>query len=233
MPWMIPAAIAGSGALSAGSSLLGSGKASKGAQNAANMQMNMYNTTRGDLSPFRAAGQAALPTINALTTPGSNMTSVLRQLPGYQFALDQGLKSTQQAAAARGLGVSGASLKGAGTFATGLADQHYLDLFNTELETAKLGENAAAMTGTAGTSAANSAGNFLNQAGLAQAAGATGVGSAFTGAANNALQYSLLSKYLSPGGGTTGYIQPAGAGWASSGTNMPLQTADMPSLLPS
>ena len=54
----------------------------------------------------------------------------MRQTPGYQFTLAQGLKATQSAAAARGLGVSGSALKGAGTYATGLADKTYLDQFN-------------------------------------------------------------------------------------------------------
>jgi hypothetical protein len=54
----------------------------------------------------------------------------LEQTPGYQFTRDQGLKMTQSAAAARGLGVSGASLKGAATYATGLANTTYKDQFN-------------------------------------------------------------------------------------------------------
>jgi hypothetical protein len=54
----------------------------------------------------------------------------LQQTPGYQFQLGQGLQATQSAAAARGLGVSGASLKGAATYATGLADQNYQNQYN-------------------------------------------------------------------------------------------------------
>jgi hypothetical protein len=54
----------------------------------------------------------------------------LAQTPGYQFTLHQGLQATQNAAAARGLGVSGAALKGADTFATGLASQTYNQQLN-------------------------------------------------------------------------------------------------------
>jgi hypothetical protein len=54
----------------------------------------------------------------------------LAQTPGYQFTLQQGLLGTQNAAAARGLGVSGAALKGADTFATGLASQTYNQQLN-------------------------------------------------------------------------------------------------------
>ncbi len=58
--------------------------------------------------------------------------ATLENLPGYQFTKTQGLKAVQNSAAARGLGVSGAALKGAATFATGLADKTYLDQFAAE-----------------------------------------------------------------------------------------------------
>lgn len=201
---LMAAAVGGSALLGAGTSLIGSGKASSAAKQAANTQMAMYNTTRGDLAPFRQAGQAELPQLNALLQ-GGNMQDTLNRMPGYQFALAQGLKSTQQAAAARGLGVSGAGLKGAAAYGTGLAEQYYTNLFNQTLQAANLGENAAAQTGSAGTAAAGAAGNFLNQAGLAGAAGVEGVGSAATGGVNNYLQYSLLQQAIANKGGTTGY----------------------------
>ena len=104
-----------------------------------------------------------------------------------------------------------------------MADKTYLDQFNVaqqrfgdvlNLNTAQqgnlqgqfgrladiahTGESAAAQTGVAGTSAASTAGNYLNQAGLAQAAGTTGVSNAVTGAANNYLAYNALQGYLNP-----------------------------------
>lgn len=140
----------------------------------------------------------------------------LEQTPGYQFNLSQGLKATQSAAAAKGLGVSGAALKGAATYATGLADstyqnqfnnaqQIYSDLFNNAqtaytgfmnlgqadvnrqnqnysnlLSAASLGQNAAAQVGNQGVQSANNSGNFLTQAGNAQASGAVGGANALT-----------------------------------------------------
>jgi hypothetical protein len=58
--------------------------------------------------------------------------ATLETLPGYQFARTQGLKAVQNSAAARGLGVSGAALKGAATFSQGLADQNYNNYFTQE-----------------------------------------------------------------------------------------------------
>lgn len=240
MPWTA-AAIAGAGALSAGSSLAGSGKASKSAQNAANTQLQMYNTTRGDLSPYVQAGTNVLQPLTDLATsrtgggpdyvslaynnymPGTMTQAQLEATPGYQFTLQQGQKAVQSAAAARGLGVSGASLKSAGDYVTGLADKTYLDQFNVQQQrfsdvlglntaqqgvlqnqaqrlqnVASLGESAAAQTGQQGTTAANAAGNYLTQAGLASAAGTTGVSNAVTGAVNNYLGYNALQQYLNP-----------------------------------
>jgi hypothetical protein len=45
----------------------------------------------------------------------------LEGTPGYQFLLDQGMKGVQNSYAAKGLGSSGAAMKGATEFATGLA----------------------------------------------------------------------------------------------------------------
>lgn len=186
-----------------------------------------------------------LPGSGGPGTPGGGMTQAeLEATPGYQFTRDQGLKMVQSAAAARGLGMSGASLKGAATYATGLADSTYktqFDIANAKFadvlnlntgqqnrlssqyarlhDTAALGESAAAGTGTAGTSAAATAGNYLNQAGLAQAAGTTGATNALTGAANSYLGYQnfqdLLKRFpVTPQTPTTGYQGAVGGNTA-------------------
>lgn len=227
------AAILGSAVIGAGASLYGANKAAGAAKDAAAQQMQMYQTTRGDLLPYNQTGQNALSAAYNLATgsptgggpnfvdlayrdflPGRMTQAELEQTPGYQFDLVQGLKATQSGAAARGLGVSGASLKGAGTYASGLANKTYLDQFNVQqqrfsdvinLNTAQqsnlqnqfgrlsglatIGENAAAQTGTAGTAAASAAGSYINQGGLASAAGVQGVGNALTGGVNNYLAY--------------------------------------------
>lgn len=256
------AAIAGSGAAAAGSSLLGSGKASSSAKDASNLQRQQYAQTRSDLLPYNTTGQNALTAAYDVANRGptgggpdyvgmayknlpGNMTQAdLEATPGYQFTLNQGLKSTQSAAAARGLGVSGASLKGAAQYATGLADKTYLDQFNVRQQQfqdylnlntgqqgnitnqfnrlnaiATLGENAAAQTGTQGTALANQAGNYLNQAGLASAAGITGVSNALTGAANNYLAYNAYNQRTAAMNPTTGGYTPPN-GYNTDGTPM-------------
>jgi len=260
----VAAATIGASVIGAGASLYGSNKAASSADKAANLQQQQYGQTRADLEPYFGPGQEAVTNALSLAQSGptgggpdytslayanlpGNMTQEqLEATPGYQFTRDQGLKSVQSAAAARGLGVSGAALKGAAEYATGLANKTYLDQFNvaqqrfgdylnlntgqqTNLQNqysrlsgiATLGANAAAGLGTQGTSAASTAGNYLNQGGLAQAAGAQGVNSALTGGVNNYLAYNAYNN-------RTNATTPQTTGYAASGNtdafNIPWQT---------
>jgi hypothetical protein len=82
------------------------------------------------------------------SAPGQMTQAELAATPGYQFTLNQGLQAVQNSAAAKGLGVSGAALKGAADYATGLADSTYQTQFNIaqqrwqdQLQAANLGYN--------------------------------------------------------------------------------------------
>jgi hypothetical protein len=249
------AAIVGGGSLLSG--IIGGGAAKNAAKqsadaanNAAQLQQQRYQQTRADLAPYNQAGQAVLPALNALALSGPTgggtdyvktaydqylppqMTQAqLEQTPGYQFQMGQGLKAVQSANAARGLGVSGASLKGAAQFATGLANMNYQTQFNnaqsrfadvsglstlqqnqlqgqaSRLQSvASLGENAGAQTGSTGASLAQSAGNALIAGGNAAAAGTMGASNAITGGINNALGYYQLQDMINRNnGGTSNY----------------------------
>lgn len=123
-------------------------------QTATNYATDFIPAYRDDGSGYVAAMDAANPQANItdsnVVTPASHITSVvpgrmdqatLEATPGYQFALSQGLKATQNSAAARGLGVSGAAMKGAAAYATGLADNTYQQQFN-QLQTQFTDQNA-------------------------------------------------------------------------------------------
>jgi len=225
----IATAIIGSAVVGAGASVAGSAaqskatsKASKGQQDAqkyaADIQKEMYDTTRKDLLPYNEAGQAATTQLSNrltnLTSPIIMDQSTLEQTPGYQFNLTQGLKSVQNSAAARGLGTSGAALKGAAAYATGLADSTYQNQFNNAVTNqtnaynrlmgvSTLGESAAAQTGAYGTqtganigngaiqTAAN-VGNNTIQGANATAAGYTGVANSLTNGINGYMTYKGL-----------------------------------------
>ena len=145
----VPAAIAiGAGVSAVGgvaTGLIGASASKSAASqqaNAANqsaaLQEQQYQTTRNDLMPYNLAGQNNLGLYqnfyqtsadqlgqaysDAYNHIPQGMTEAnLIQTPGYQFNLSQGLRAMQNSSAAKGLGVSGAAMQGAGTYATGLA----------------------------------------------------------------------------------------------------------------
>ncbi len=249
MPWAAAGAVVAAG-INAYSSSSAASTAAGASKDAAAAQAKQQAQTRADLLPYNTVGQSAAQQLQDLNTsgftagqpnyldmanqnlPGQMTQAQLEATPGYQFNLKQGLQATQNAAAAKGLGVSGAALKGAATYATGLADSTYQNQFNnaqtryqdylnlntgqqgnaqnlySRLQgTASLGENAAAQTGQQGTTAAATQGNYLNQAGQASAAGTLGVGNALTGAANSYMGYNALQDALGKStGGTGGYL---------------------------
>ena len=273
---LIAGATIGAGALSAGSGLLGAGKASSAAKDAANTQRQMYLQTRADLQPFTGVGQTAAG--NALSLAQGSPTgggpdylamaqqnlplqmtqAELEQTPGYQFTRDQGLKATQSAAAARGLGVSGAALKGAATYATNLANTTYktqFDMANTRFNDilamntgqqgnltnqfnrfnslATLGGNAAAQVGTQGTSLANAAGSYTNAAGVDQSNALSNASNAIAGSVNNYLGYNARQNALNPAGGaTSGYGNAAAGTPGISASGNPVMTGYAAPIVP-
>jgi hypothetical protein len=169
--------------------------------------LTMYNTTRGDLSPYRDIGQVAASTdltnrLSDLTSPITVDPNQLESSDYYKFASTQGQRGATNSAAARGLASSGAALKGAAAYAKGLATDTYktaFDMANTNQSNAfnrlkslvDTGENASAQTGSAGTAAANTAAGAQIGAGNAQAAGANATGGAISNLASNIGGYAM------------------------------------------
>lgn len=226
----VATAIVGGSVVNALSTAYSANKASEAQTNAAqkaqDTALGMYNTTRGDLAPFRQIGQDAGTQLSGrlgeLTSPIVMDQATLEKTPGYQFNLTQGLKSVQNSAAARGLGNSGAALKGAATFATGLADNTYQNQFNnanTNQTNAynrlkglvDTGENAAAQTGALGEKAAYNTSQAQIGAGNAQAAAANATGGAIGNIGNNIAGYAMYKGLY--GGNNSN----AGGGGGSSG----------------
>lgn len=201
------------GLVSSGAASDAAGAQADAARNAAGMQMQQFAQTREDLAPFRAlgtkGGDEILNRLKELTAPFQPTQAALEATPGYQFARDQGLKSVQSAAAAKGLGLSGAAMKEAARFSTGLADNTFKTMFDVDqtnknnawnklLGLTQVGANAAANTGQLGVQAANNAGNNLTSGANAAAAGTIGSTNAIVGGMNNAANayqtYALLNK---------------------------------------
>lgn len=158
------------------------------------------------LSPGGTASPLASAPASSGASPNfSSELAALEATPGYQFTRSQGLKSVQNGAAARGLGISGAALKGAAEFATGLAQNTYqANLLNPLQSLATLGESAAAQTGALGTTGTANAGAALVGGANAAAAGIVGSANAIANGISSAGNYQLYRNLTGGGGGGGG-----------------------------
>jgi hypothetical protein len=185
--------------------------------------------------PFTEAGTTAVNQLSAMTQPGGTATQDFSYAPfnyqadpGYQFRLDQGLKTMNATAAARGGLMSGAALKAGQQYGQSMGSQEYNASFGRYLQNYANSQNTFQMNrnnlldplkfltniGQAGASnqAAN-VGSFgssqaanITGAGNAQAAGQIGSANAFTGAMGqgigqlqmNSLINNRQSSYAAP-----------------------------------
>lgn len=233
----ISAAIAGVGSLvGAGASIYGSTQAAKAQENAANAAnarlQQQYQQNSQTLAPWISGGTNAnaltqfltgvsntAPTgysgvaggAGSLVTPFQPTMAQLEQTPGYQFILGQGLKSTQNSYASKGLASSGAAMKGAADYATGLASNTYQQQFNNYWAQnksiynmltgqANSGLQAAGYLTNSGNTLASQQGGNLVGIGNARAAMYNGIGNTVSNTANTLGQYALLSNYLGSNG---------------------------------
>ncbi len=220
MAW-VATAIVGSAVIGGISSAYSANKAASAQTAAANqasqIAQQQYQQTRSDLAPYRDIGSQAgtdlMGRIDQLTAPITMDQATLEKTPGYQFNLTQGQKAVTNSAAARGLGSSGAALKGAATFATGLADSTYQNQFdnaNTNNTNAynrlkglvDTGENAGAQTGILGTQAANTSASAAMATGNAQAAADNKIGQSFANTANGIGGYMAYKGLYGSGSGS-------------------------------
>ncbi len=222
MAWVATAIIGSAvvgGAVQAYSASKASDAQQQATTQAANTQLQMYNTTRSDLAPFRQVGQTAtdqltskLPDLTKpIALPNVNPQDFLNS-DMYKFLQTQGERAVTNSSAARGLGTSGAALKGSAAFESGLNAQQYQQNFQNQQTNFQnqvtnqtntynrlkglidTGENAAAQTGAAGTAAAGGAASAQVAGGNAAAAGYNATGTAVTNVAN-----SVPSAYLTAG----------------------------------
>jgi hypothetical protein len=214
----------------AGAQIYGANKAAdtqgKNAERVAQMQQQQYQQTREDLSPYRKIGEDAggrlTSRLSELTTPISVNPDDFLDSDYYKFLEKQGLKTTQNSAAARGLGKSGAALKGALAFSKGLNSQEWQNNFqmqNTNQTNAynrlkvliDTGAGAATGTGVLGEKAAYNAGTALTGGANAQAAAANATGNSIANLSSNLGGYAMYQGLYGKGSsGPITYGGPSG-----------------------
>ena len=212
-----------------GTALVGGYLASEGASDAADTaaqasgqasaasiaeQRRQYDLNRADYAPYITSGQSAVNQLAAGLAPGGRFASATpfdfrydqNTDPGYGFRFDQGMRGVNASMAAKGMGISGAGIKGATEFGQGMGSQEYNNAFNRYVtgfnantgERNQLYNRYAGVAGTGqtavnqiGTQGANMAGNIGNaymtsaaNTGNAAMAAAGQRQSAFSGAGN-------------------------------------------------
>lgn len=145
-------------------------EAQRDAANSANAtQKYMFDTQREDYKPWREAGLRAL---TGLEDP--NALGNFQGDPGYQFRLNEGNKAINNAAAARGMGNSGATLKALTKYGQDFASNEFNNAYNRNFQrlSSIAGFGTGATQGTA--NAAQNYGNNVsqNQIGLGNATAA-------------------------------------------------------------
>lgn len=156
------------------------------------------------LSPYLTSGASANNRLSELLGTGGDGSaegygSLTKQFtaddlmndPGYKFQLEQGNRALDRQQAAKGGYFSGAALKAAEDYGTGLADSTYRDAFARDASTKAQQYGMFAGQSGVGQNAANSTGEIM-----------TGIGNAKAGATiNSASQINqLLSSLLSGSG---------------------------------
>lgn len=168
-------------------------------QNAIQAQQGFFNTANQNLQPFIQTGTAASAKIAGLEGlpggDGSTIQQTLQTLPGYQFALGQGLKNTQNSATSRGLGLSGQAVREADQYATGLADSNYSNYLTGLQNTANTGAGAAGTLTGAATNTGQQIGQSLTNIGTAQGAADVASGRAL-GGVGNTYSYGQIANNL-------------------------------------
>jgi hypothetical protein len=173
-------------------------------QYAADVQRQMFETINEQQKPYREAGYGALTRIGellpGLTKPVSR--EEILGLPGYQFAIEQGVGASRQNMNVGGGGsnVDRAAQKFALDYTLGTAMPQVIaqrqNIYNTLAGVAGIGQTGQTQVNQAGTTAAGNIGQAAIGGATAIGAGQVGSANAYANAfgniGNSALMYSLL-----------------------------------------
>jgi hypothetical protein len=173
-------------------------------QYAADVQRQMFETINEQQKPYREAGYGALTRIGemlpSLTAPVSR--EEILGLPGYQFAIEQGVGASRQNMNVGGGGsnVDRAAQKFALDYTLGTAMPQVIaqrqNIYNTLAGVAGIGQTGQTQVNQAGTTAAGNIGQAAIGGATAIGAGQVGSANAYANAfgniGNSALMYSLL-----------------------------------------
>ena len=235
--WVAGATVVGS-LIGANASKKAASTQAAAAEQASDLQREIFQQTRADQEPWRQAGVNAL---GVMQSTAGNVPAAFKfgagdyqADPGYAFRLSEGQKALDRQAAARGGLISGGALRAAQRYGQEMGSQEYQSaynraltgyntdvarenqLYNRQAGLAGIGQTATNLVGTAGQNYATNVGNLMTGAGAAQAAGQVGVANALTGGMGTYLNYSQNNALLNAlRGGYGGYGGSGGGNYAT------------------
>ena len=181
MPWMA-LAIGGSALLGASAAKSAAKTQAASADQATQLQREMFEKQLELQQPFQEAG------VNALAKMQKGVVSDYMD-PAYQFRLGEGMKALERQAAARGGLISGGALKAAQRYGQDYASQEFGNAYNRLAAMAGIGQTATgAMGNAAGNFGVNAGQNYMGAAN-ARASGYVGAANALTGGVNQYMNY--------------------------------------------
>jgi len=181
MPWMA-LAIGGSALLGASAAKSAAKTQAASADQATQLQREMFNKQLELQQPYQEAG------VNALAKMQKGVVSDYMD-PSYQFRLGEGMKALERNAAARGGLISGGALKAAQRYGQDYASQEFGNAYNRLAAMAGIGQTATgAMSNAAGNFGVNAGQNYMGAAN-ARASGYVGGANALTGGLGQYMNY--------------------------------------------
>jgi hypothetical protein len=168
------------------------------------------------LEPYQAAGEAGIGELQnyALNRPDFKFNpDDFMNSPAYKFEQEQGINAIENSSAARGMGMSGNTLKELTRFGQGLASTYYDSAFNKAANTFNInhtstlqdlmslinpGLSATSESNKLGLAGAEDAGNYAVGAGRARAGGILSQARSIGGIADNVM--SMAGGMFGPGG---------------------------------
>lgn len=199
MPWAIGGAILG-GALISGYGAKKAGKESaKGARYAADLEQKRFEQSRADMLPWLQSGKQALRSRDELMgMTGEERGEKLRSMPGYQFRLEEGLRSIRRGALAGSK--TGGTYRGLMEYGQEYASSEFDREFNRLQAMAGGGQVASGQLGQLGAQSAARQGAYAQSAADARASGYLGMAGAASGGLGMA-----AGMYGGGGGGMPSY----------------------------
>ena len=160
MPYAAVAGAAVSGGLGLVGSAMQSSAVSEASDKATQAELQMYQQTRSDLSPYTTAGYGSITQQqNLLGLNGQDAAdaamATFQSSPSYNYLMSEGLRGIDAGAASTGMLRSGATLKAEEKYASNLADLDFSDYYTRLAGLTTTGANAAGGQATANTSTAN------------------------------------------------------------------------------